>query len=60
MKKFKKDRDNKLVQKSLNILESTLDTNKNIMPSIVRCVESNATLGEISDILRKKFGEYQG
>ena len=60
LKKFKKDRDNKLVQKSLNILESTLDTNKNIMPSIVRCVESNATLGEISDILRKKFGEYQG
>jgi len=24
------------------------------------CVEAYATLGEIADILRNKFGEYQG
>jgi methylmalonyl-CoA mutase N-terminal domain/subunit len=60
LKKFKENRNEKVLQKALNTLKSTLDTNDNIMSDVVACVESNATLGEISDILRKKFGEYQG
>ena len=59
LKEFKKNRDEKLVTKSLNILKQRLDEKENIMPNIIKCVESNATLGEISNILRKKFGEYQ-
>ena len=59
LKKFKKSRDEKLVQETLADLKNTLDGKDNIMPNIIKCVESNATLGEISDILRKQFGEYQ-
>jgi len=58
LKKFKKNRNEKVLLKALNTLKSTLDTNDNIMSDVVACVESNATIGEISDILRKKFGEY--
>jgi len=59
LKEFKKNRDEKLVDKTLADLEADLDSEKNIMPNIIKCVEANLTLGEISDILRKKFGEYQ-
>jgi methylmalonyl-CoA mutase N-terminal domain/subunit len=31
---------------------------ENLMPHILHAVESKATLGEISDALRKVFGEY--
>jgi methylmalonyl-CoA mutase N-terminal domain/subunit len=32
---------------------------ENLMPVILRAVEVNATVGEISDALRRAFGEYQ-
>jgi methylmalonyl-CoA mutase N-terminal domain/subunit len=31
----------------------------NLMPRIVAAVEANATVGEISDAMRKVFGEYK-
>jgi len=42
-----------------NLAEAAAGT-ANLMPFILECVESYATLGEIADILRNKFGEYQG
>ena len=30
---------------------------ENTMPAILECVEAYATVGEISDVLRKVFGE---
>jgi len=59
LKKFKENRDKKLLAKSLKLLTQSIEDNDNLMPSIVKCIESNATLGEISDILRNKFGEYK-
>ena len=59
LKKFKENRDKKLLVKSLKLLTQSIEDNDNLMPSIVKCIESNATLGEISDILRNKFGEYK-
>jgi methylmalonyl-CoA mutase N-terminal domain/subunit len=41
-------------------LADAADTDANLMPYILDCVEAYATLGEIADILRNKFGEYQG
>ncbi|MGC1966882.1 MAG: methylmalonyl-CoA mutase family protein, partial [Candidatus Acidiferrales bacterium] len=32
---------------------------ENLMPAILAAVESFATVGEISDALRRAFGEYQ-
>lgn len=59
LKTFKKNRDKKSAVKSLKSLTQSIENNDNLIPSIIRCVESNATLGEISNILRNKFGEYQ-
>ncbi|HEV7672974.1 MAG TPA: methylmalonyl-CoA mutase family protein, partial [Candidatus Angelobacter sp.] len=34
-------------------------SDQNLMPHIIHAVESYCTVGEISDALRKVFGEYQ-
>tara|TARA_B100000676_G_scaffold106360_1_gene106367 strand:+ start:3339 stop:4883 length:1545 start_codon:yes stop_codon:yes gene_type:complete len=59
LKKFKTNRDQNKVNKSLESLSSAIDQNKNLVEYIIKSVESNATIGEISDILKTKFGEYQ-
>ena len=33
--------------------------NNNLIPAIIECVESNVTLGEISELLKNRFGEFQ-
>jgi methylmalonyl-CoA mutase, N-terminal domain len=58
VKKLKSSRDNEKVKAALNKLENCAETNKNLMPVIIDCVESYATLGEISDTLRNVFGTY--
>ncbi len=45
-------------QQSLSRIEQAASSNENLMPHIITAVESYATLGEISDSLRKVFGEY--
>tara|TARA_B110000014_G_C20121408_1_gene594452 strand:+ start:1839 stop:3377 length:1539 start_codon:yes stop_codon:yes gene_type:complete len=60
LKKFKKNRDSKLIQSILVDLENKANTEENIIPIIVEAVKAHATLGEISDTLRTAFGEYKG
>ena len=57
---FKSKRDRKLVEDALERLDNAIANDSNLMPHIVKCAESNVTLGEISDALRKRFGDYQG
>jgi methylmalonyl-CoA mutase N-terminal domain/subunit len=52
-------RDNEAVSTALGGLASAADSDDNLMPSIVSAVENYATLGEICDVLRAAFGEYQ-
>ena len=52
-------RDNIAVQKALSLLEDGANGTENLMPLIIDAVEKYATLGEISDVLRKTFGEYR-
>jgi methylmalonyl-CoA mutase N-terminal domain/subunit len=40
-------------------VEDAARTGANLMPAIITAVESNATVGEISDTLRRVFGEYK-
>jgi methylmalonyl-CoA mutase N-terminal domain/subunit len=40
-------------------VERRAHSGENLMPSILAAVEACATLGEISDALRRAFGEYQ-
>lgn len=56
----KKEREQSSVKTALDNLEKVAkSTERNIMPSIIECVESYATVGEISDVLRGVFGEYK-
>jgi methylmalonyl-CoA mutase, N-terminal domain len=52
-------RDQARVQAVLDAVEATARTNQNLMPAILDAVKSFATAGEISDALRRVFGEYQ-
>lgn len=58
VKKLKQNRDKKTVEYVLNKLEQVAASNENLMPAILDCVESYATLGEISDTLRIVFGTH--
>lgn len=59
LKNVKLRRDQTEVQQLLEQLAKTARTSENVMPAIIACVRAYATVGEISDILRKEFGEYQ-
>lgn len=56
---LKARRDNKAVQKALAQLKTVAQGEDNIMPAIIACVKIYATLGEICDVLRSVFGEYE-
>ena len=55
---FKNNRTPSIIKKELNLLEDAIDKNLNIMENVIKCAQANVTLGEISDVLRKKLGEY--
>ncbi len=59
LKKLKRERDNHKVNKSLSELAEAVDSSENLMPYFLQAVKSYATIGEISDVLRDKYGEYQ-
>jgi methylmalonyl-CoA mutase N-terminal domain/subunit len=52
-------RDATRVQAALTELARRASTTENLLPAILAAVESYATVGEISDTLRRLFGEYQ-
>ena len=52
-------RDSVRVQAAITELERRAATTENLLPAILAAVECYATIGEISDALRRVFGEYQ-
>jgi methylmalonyl-CoA mutase N-terminal domain/subunit len=52
-------RDAQAVSSSLNKLKQAATTDENLLPRILDCVESYATIGEISNTLREIWGEYR-
>ena len=52
----KRERDNAKVEQTLKRLEDIARSNENTMPAFLECVEAYATVGEMSDTLRKVFG----
>lgn len=59
LKKLKEERGSYKVKENLKSLEKAAKTDANLMPLILDCVKSYATLGEICDVLRSVFGEYK-
>jgi methylmalonyl-CoA mutase N-terminal domain/subunit len=52
-------RDPETWQTALRSVEDTARTGENLIPRILSAVEANATVGEISDAMRKVYGEYK-
>jgi methylmalonyl-CoA mutase N-terminal domain/subunit len=52
-------RDGAKTQAALTEIERRARGSENLMPAILNAVEAYATVGEISDALRRAFGEYQ-
>ncbi len=59
LKQVRQERDNREVKQRLSDLQSAAHGDKNLMPYIIEAVRAYATLGEICDVLRQVFGEYQ-
>jgi methylmalonyl-CoA mutase N-terminal domain/subunit len=56
---LKQRRDNGRAKNLLRELEQAATKDANLVPIILECVESYATLGEICGVLRRVFGEYK-
>jgi methylmalonyl-CoA mutase N-terminal domain/subunit len=52
-------RDAPRAAKAVAEVESRASSGENLMPAILAAVEANATVGEISDAMRRVFGEHQ-
>jgi methylmalonyl-CoA mutase, N-terminal domain len=59
LREVRASRSRSVWEESLQRLESAARSNDNLMPFIWNCAAAHATVGEISDCLRKVFGEYQ-
>ena len=52
------ERNNALVRENLAALARAAECTANLLPPILDCVRSYATLGEMCDVLRSVYGEY--
>jgi methylmalonyl-CoA mutase N-terminal domain/subunit len=60
LERVKRERDDRHVAETLRALERAApDTRRNVMPEIDSAVRARATVGEISDVLRGVWGQYQ-
>jgi len=58
LKTYKKNRDNESVKIRLKNLKTLARSNNNIIPGLIKCVQSACTLGEMSDALREVYGDH--
>ena len=56
---IKSNRNNQDVEANLLKIQECCKSGENLMPSIIKAVESYATLGEIVDSMKEVFGEWQ-
>ena len=59
LRDVKKTRNNAQVGEKILDLKKAASDKQNLMPYLLSCVKSYATLGEIMDSLREVYGEYQ-
>jgi methylmalonyl-CoA mutase N-terminal domain/subunit len=59
LKDVRKNRNNAQAKERLLDLKKAAEEEQNLMPFIIDCVKSYATLGEITDSLKEVYGEYR-
>jgi methylmalonyl-CoA mutase N-terminal domain/subunit len=58
LKELRRERDTRTVSGTLKQLERTTRSKENIMPDLVECCRAYATVGEMTDVFREVFGEW--
>ncbi len=58
--RLRERRDGRRVEEALRSLAERARGSENLVPSVLEAVRASATLGEISDVLRKEWGTYGG
>jgi len=53
------ERDRERAEKLISKLKAEAESDNNLMPTLIDCVEGNLTLGEITGALREVWGEYR-
>lgn len=59
LRAFRAQRNDEAAENALSALEEAAKGTANLLPRILKCVESNVTVGEISHRLRRVWGEYR-
>ena len=59
LQQLRRSRDDETVKELMGQLDSTARGKENLIPLFIHCVENQMTLGEICNILRRVWGEYQ-
>ncbi len=59
LRELKQERNTSAVSQSLKALEQAARQKKNVMPYLVDCCKSYATVGEMANVFRDVFGQYK-
>lgn len=59
LNQVRRERDSQRVKEKLRELREAAKDGDNLMPRILNAVKAYATLGEMCDVLREEFGEYE-
>ncbi len=59
LRRLRKERSSQKVERALGALKRAAESGQNLMPPLIAAVEAEATLGEISDVLREVYGTFQ-
>jgi methylmalonyl-CoA mutase N-terminal domain/subunit len=59
LKSLRRQRDGRALSQALRDLKADADNGKNLMPSSLAAIKAQATVGEVSGVLRETFGEWR-
>jgi len=59
LKELKRSRNNQAVKETLKALEKAASEKRNVMPYLVDCCKTYATVGEMANVFRNVFGEHK-
>jgi methylmalonyl-CoA mutase N-terminal domain/subunit len=59
LREVKRQRDSKKVMQTLKELEKAAREEKNVMPYLLECCKSYATVGEMTKVFKEAFGEFK-
>ncbi|MBW3659700.1 MAG: protein meaA [Actinobacteria bacterium] len=60
LERFRKERDDAAVRRTLDELKRAAGTDENLMEASIACARAGVTTGEWAEALREIFGEYRG